>query len=561
MNTNAPDTGSTAGPSPDEGFPSAHRTPPVDPPWAGHQNPPAGAAESSFFTSLRRTGVWRGQDRWIGGVAAGVARRLDIDPLLVRGVLVVLTLFGGLGMLLYGLAWALLPEESDGRIHLQEALRGNVDAALAGALAFVILGLARPGAWWAGWDERGGVFWPLFGLGLLALIVLGVVALARRGSHRPAVGTPGGAAAPPPPYAAGGAPAPTASAHPGVPYPHTGGTSGGPGAPYPGPGVPRPGSPTAWQSTASPGRPGPASPEQLAGHPGPGWGPPPPAPTTAYAAASYGQSPPVSYGQVPPVPYRPASPPAPPVPPRPRTPGPGSGLVAVVIALALLATAGLLLLDRMEPVGWLLPLVLGGIVLALLGLGALAAGVTGRRGGALSILGVLLALLVVPATLAVSTSPVALNLESSATFGDLDAAPVSVDEARQGYDLGAGDLRLDLTGLDLSGADPTDGTVTVPVNVGAGDVTVVLPEASATVVRVDVGAGNLASITGPGWTDDDGVSPFAGSADESERRRTTWASGVNISHELTSPAAGEDGADLVVVITAGASDILIEEQR
>ncbi|RPF27594.1 PspC domain-containing protein [Georgenia muralis] len=546
MNTNAPRTGPTAGPSPDEGFPSAHRTPPVDPPWAGHQNPPAGAAESSFFTSLRRTGVWRGQDRWIGGVAAGVARRLDIDPLLVRGVLVVLTLFGGLGMLLYGLAWALLPEESDGRIHLQEALRGNVDAALAGALAFVILGLARPGAWWAGWDERGGVFWPLFGLGLLALIVLGVVALARRGSRRPAVGTPGGAAAPPP-YAAGGAPA--ASAYPG--------TSG---VPYPAPGASRPGSPTAWQSTTvgAPGRPGPASPEHPGGRPGPAWGPPPPAATTAYAAASYGQVPPGSSGQVAPAPYRP---PAPPVPPRPRTPGPGSGLVAVVIALALLASAGLLLVDRMEPVGWLLPLVLGGIVLALLGLGALLAGVTGRRGGALSILGVLLALLVVPATLAVSASPVALNLESSATFGDLDAAPVSVDEARQGYDLGAGDLRLDLTGLDLSGADPTDATVTVPVNVGAGDVTVVLPEASATVVRVDVGAGNLASITGPGWTDDDGVSPFAESADESERRRTTWASGVNISHELISPAAGEDGADLVVVITAGASDILIEEQR
>lgn len=561
MNTNAPDAGTTAGPSPDEGSPSAHRTPPADSTWAGHPGPPAVPAESPFFASLRRTGIWRGQDRWIGGVAAGIARRLDIDPLLVRGILVVLTLFGGLGMLLYGLAWALLPEESDGRIHLQEALRGNVDAALAGALAFVILGLARPGAWWAGWDERGGVFWPLFGLGLLALIVLGIVALARRGSNRPPAGTPGGAAAPPPPYAAGATPAATAHASQGTPYPGTPGTpypgtpypptpypgggapSGAPGAPHPAPGGPGPSTPASWQPAdlGSPGRPGTA----------PGWGPTPP--PTAYAAAAYRPAPPA--------PYRPASPPAPPVPPRPRTPGPGSGLVAVVIALALLATAGLLLVDRMEPVGWLLPLVLGGIVLALLGMGALAAGATGRRGGALSILGVLLALLVVPGTLAVSASPVALDLGSTATFGDLDAAPVSVGEAQRGYDLGAGDLRLDLTGLELAGPDGADGVVTVPVNIGAGDITVVLPEGSATTVRVDVGAGNLASITGPGWTDEDGVSPFAESTDPTERRRTTWASGVNISHELTSPAAGEDGADLVVVITAGASDILIEEQR
>ncbi|WP_434081074.1 PspC domain-containing protein [Sanguibacter sp. Z1732] len=101
-------------------------------PGTGAERPGHGGPGASFFDSLRRSGWIRTADRWIGGVAGGVARRLDVDPLLVRGAFVVLTFFGGLGLLLYGLGWALLAEESDGRIHLQEALRGRFDAGLAG---------------------------------------------------------------------------------------------------------------------------------------------------------------------------------------------------------------------------------------------------------------------------------------------------------------------------------------------------------------------------------------------------------------------------------------------
>src|SRR5690625_4213437 len=57
--------------------------------------PPPGA---SFFDSIRRSGLFRTQERWIGGVAGGIGYRLGIDPLIVRGVLVVLTFFGGLGV-------------------------------------------------------------------------------------------------------------------------------------------------------------------------------------------------------------------------------------------------------------------------------------------------------------------------------------------------------------------------------------------------------------------------------------------------------------------------------
>lgn len=163
-----------------------------DGPEPSTQPPPGPETSSSsragpgagFFDSLRRGGLVRTDERWIGGVGAGLARRLDVDPLLVRGVFVVLTFFGGLGLLLYGLAWALLPEESDGRIHTQEALRGRFDAGLAGALVMVMVGLTRPGLWWQAfwWGDA----WGLLGLLITAAIVVAVlvwVVPRARGSH------------------------------------------------------------------------------------------------------------------------------------------------------------------------------------------------------------------------------------------------------------------------------------------------------------------------------------------------------------------------------------------
>ena len=50
-------------------------------------------------------------DRRIAGVAGGLARHLDIDPIIVRVALVVLVFFGGSGLLLYGAIWLLAPEE------------------------------------------------------------------------------------------------------------------------------------------------------------------------------------------------------------------------------------------------------------------------------------------------------------------------------------------------------------------------------------------------------------------------------------------------------------------
>jgi phage shock protein PspC (stress-responsive transcriptional regulator) len=97
-------------------------------------------AADRFFASIRRTGLVRSRDRWVAGVAGAVAQRTGVHVNAVRIGFVVLSLFGGIGLGLYGLAWALLPDVT-GRIEAQAAQRGDVSAALALAVGLVVLDL------------------------------------------------------------------------------------------------------------------------------------------------------------------------------------------------------------------------------------------------------------------------------------------------------------------------------------------------------------------------------------------------------------------------------------
>ncbi|MFT3798247.1 PspC domain-containing protein [Microbacterium sp.] len=113
--------------------------PPVSPGAPGAVPARRPGVRERFFSWTAGLGVVRG-DGWIGGVAAGLAARMRIDPLIVRGILVVIGLFGFPALFLYAIAWALLPD-LDGRIPLQEALRGRFTSALIGIAACAVLGL------------------------------------------------------------------------------------------------------------------------------------------------------------------------------------------------------------------------------------------------------------------------------------------------------------------------------------------------------------------------------------------------------------------------------------
>jgi phage shock protein C len=52
--------------------------------------------------------------RIVAGVCAGLAAYFGIDPTLVRLAFVLLTFFGGLGILLYLGAWMVIPDEVEG---------------------------------------------------------------------------------------------------------------------------------------------------------------------------------------------------------------------------------------------------------------------------------------------------------------------------------------------------------------------------------------------------------------------------------------------------------------
>jgi phage shock protein PspC (stress-responsive transcriptional regulator) len=106
-------------------------------------------------------------DRKVAGVAGGLARHLDIDPLILRVAFVVLTFFGGVGLLLYVALWLLLPDDGSdwAKIKLDRRSRA-VALVLVGALALILL---FSHGWWGG---AGGGFFVLCLVVVAAAVVI-----------------------------------------------------------------------------------------------------------------------------------------------------------------------------------------------------------------------------------------------------------------------------------------------------------------------------------------------------------------------------------------------------
>jgi phage shock protein PspC (stress-responsive transcriptional regulator)/signal transduction histidine kinase len=118
----------------------------------------------------------------LGGVCAGFARRLGIEPLPVRIVALVLALAGGVGVPLYLLAWAAMPGDEAAR-SLGRSRRSAVEVALGVGLLAVsaLLAMRGLGLW-----ISDALTWPL-------ALVAGGVALVWRGgltARAPSVAAP-----------------------------------------------------------------------------------------------------------------------------------------------------------------------------------------------------------------------------------------------------------------------------------------------------------------------------------------------------------------------------------
>ncbi len=128
-----------------------------------NEGPRVSASEMRDLRRLRRSV----DNRKVAGVAGGIARHLDIDPLVVRVTLVVLVFFGGAGLILYAACWLLVPEEGSTKepFGLDERNR-SIALVVAGVVAVLSLAGDSWGAYWFPWP--------------LALLVLVVFLLVRR---------------------------------------------------------------------------------------------------------------------------------------------------------------------------------------------------------------------------------------------------------------------------------------------------------------------------------------------------------------------------------------------
>ena len=144
--------------------------------------PSAAQRLDRFFDGLRAGGLYRRRDhRWIGGVCSGLATRLNVDPVLIRIAAVFAGLFFGVGITMYLVAWALLPDDG-GTIHAERAWKErHVPSIVLSIITLLsVLDVGGPG------DRRDG---PSGIVG--AALAVGLWFLVTRRTARP--GVPGGA--------------------------------------------------------------------------------------------------------------------------------------------------------------------------------------------------------------------------------------------------------------------------------------------------------------------------------------------------------------------------------
>lgn len=145
---------------------TGHDTPSQDAPPSAPHEPPGPQRSRQDIRDLSRIRRTVGTQRNIAGVCGGLAKHFDVDPLIVRVVFVVLIFFGGAGLVAYGAAWLLVPDETGQRaiFPVDDRSRTFALAVVGGIAALLIIGDS-----WGGF----GFPWPLAIIGLLvALLVI-----------------------------------------------------------------------------------------------------------------------------------------------------------------------------------------------------------------------------------------------------------------------------------------------------------------------------------------------------------------------------------------------------
>ena len=377
--------------------------------------------------------------------------------MLVRGIFIVLGVFG-VGFLIYGAAWGLLPEP-DGRIHAEEAIRGNWTSGMTGALVLAVLGTGGPGVSFLGGDGwfRATV-WTLFWIaaGVVAIYWFATSKEKRHqvlqhfretwhsannsGAAPDSAGTPGSPAA-------GGAPAPGTTP---VTLAKTAYLPADAGTRPPGPASPVPNFPPAGGTSTPVGASvpaGPAAPAEAAAE----------APTAASKRHNSGSA---------------------------KVPGAPGAYLAALFGAALLAGGTVLALDYVHLFDLVAPLSVALAATAgVLGIGVVILGLAGRHSGGVGS----------AAAVALAISFLAqpgITHSNLAVMSNGDWTPRDAAQAAGGYTAIAGNGTVDLRGTDISG------DYEVPVSLAAGNISILVPEDSPVTVRFSAVAGNVQTNDG-----------------------------------------------------------------
>ncbi|MFG2527186.1 PspC domain-containing protein [Streptomyces sp. NPDC048516] len=375
----------------------------------------------------------------IGGVCGGLGRQWDLDPVIFRIVLAVLSV-GGLGLIVYGFAWLLIPLDGQDENEGRKLLSGRVEGSALTALLFALVGC--------------GLFLTTLAKGsmmsfaiMLTLAAAGSAYWSRRRREVEAKGPESVDAA----TAQAVADAPPETMAPPVPT-----------------------SPSWWRNQRS----------KEAGGPGYLWGPentPLPLDITyrpehrAGATAADRPRPWPDAGSPPgPPPYG-----APPAPVLRRTRPSGRPVGGWTFLLALLA-GGATALAVSHRSGFA-PALQAGLAGALVvfGLGLVLSAWCGRTGGGTVFMVVCTAVLLTAAT--------ALPDNFTTDWQERTWTPATLGSVRPHYEVGSGDGRLDLGALPLK-----DGrTLHTSARVGFGRLQVTLPQGVTTRLHISLGFGDI----------------------------------------------------------------------
>ncbi|MGD3106884.1 PspC domain-containing protein [Streptomyces sp. YGL11-2] len=394
---------------------------------AGPTPPPAGLA-----ATLRRSR----RHKVVAGVCAGLGRQWDLDPVIFRIVLAVLSV-GGLGLIFYGFAWLIIPldgeEENEGR----RLLSGRVEGSALTALLFALVGCA--------------LFLTTLGKGsmmsfaiMLSLAVAGSAYWSRQRRRAEAEGLETMDAA-------------TAQAVADAP-PET-------QAP------PAPNTPSWWRDPRG---------REAAGGAGYLWGPEDTRLDIRYESvhgAATGPRPHGSWtGAGRPAPWTPPPAPDSAAPRRPARAGRPIG--GWTFLLAALAGTGATLAVHQHAA--LAPSLQAGLAcaLAVFGLGLVLSAWLGRTGGGTVFMMVLTAALLAGATM--------LPANITTDWRERVWAPAEVAAVQPHYALGSGDGRLDLSRLPVENG----ATVRTSAEVGAGRLQVTLPRGVTATLHIRLGVGD-----------------------------------------------------------------------